>query len=866
MIESPGKIEKISHMLNDKKTEYKVQASFGHIIDLDPKSMSIDFTDNFNPIYVVKEDRQNVVNELKKSIKNAKEIVLASDPDREGEGISWGIVTEFNIKDYKRVTYNSITKDVILEALKNPRKLDMNLVHAQQTRRILDRIIGYKLSPLIGKHLHNFRLSAGRVQSVIVELIIDKENEIKDFYQKEESSYYKFVGMFFETKKKLMKANLLTKKITNKVTEEVPKKKKKKSEENKEENEEENKLTSKIAKINSGEDAKNLISLMMKSKYIVGSIREHESLRYPSPPFSTSTIQQEASRKFGFQSKQTMMAAQKLYEAGLITYMRTDSIDMSKEGIEKIGKFIVSEYGEEYHKETHYKAKVANTQEAHECVRIIDPNIKEATGKNIGASESRLYSLIWKRTVACQMSPAKFNVININIDISKVKEYYFMTQIEQLLFSGFLKVYNLINVEKDDNEDEENKVIDVSIPKKGTELNVDNITATQEYNKPPSRYSEASLINQLDPSHLNIGRPSTYAIEINNIQDRNYVEKKDIEGIEKECVILTWDGKDKLEESSKKIMLGHETNKFVPTSLGIIVNEFLMQYFPEIMDYKFTAKMEENLDKIAEGNLDWITVMKEFYDKFNPLVEKLSEISPTETSFLDKHSRVVGKHPKTGLDIIATIAKFGPVVKMCNDKKKCTYAPIKKPLTIENITVEDALKLFEWPKTLGTYENKPMTLNKGKFGYYLKYSGDETLAIKVTEEFTEENILNLDLDKAIKLIEENNKKNLWMGKDEENKYVVKNGKYGDYVSVKPLTKSKKVKSANYKLPKDTVIKDLTLEKIQEIVKEAKTKKRTFKKKAKIERTKTKNKKVVKKKVVKKKEKKLSKKDLVEIFS
>jgi DNA topoisomerase-1 len=849
LIESPGKIEKITHILNEKEEKYKVQASMGHIIDLDPKKMSIDFENNFTPIYIVKDEKKNVVSELKKSAKKAQSIILASDPDREGEGISWGIVTELNIKDYKRVTYNSITKDEILEALKNPRDLDMNLVHAQQMRRMLDRIIGYKLSPLIGKHLHNFHLSAGRVLSVIVELIIDKENEIKDFFQKEESSYFKFVGEFFEDKQKILKSNLFEKKEEKKNTEEVPKKKKKKTdtEETKDDT-----LTSKVAKISNGEEAKSLMDLMMKSKYIVGSTREHESYRYPSPPFSTSTLQQEASRKFGFQSVTTMMAAQHLYEAGLITYMRTDSINMSKEGIEKVGKFIVQEYGKEYHKETHYKAKTANTQESHECVRVVDPNIKEAKGKNISASEIRLYSLIWKRTVACQMAPAIFNVIAVNIEISKVKEYYFMARLEKLIFAGFLKVYNLVNAEKEDDEDE-NKISDVSIPKKGTELNVDNITATQEYNKPPSRYNVASLISQLDPSHLNIGRPSTYSIEIEHTKERNYVEIKDIEGFEKECAVMVWDSKD-LKETTKKIMLGHETNKFVPTSLGMLVNDFLMKYFPDIMDYKFTAKMEENLDKIAEGKLDWIKVVKEFYDKFNPEVEKLMKI-PEDKSFLDEHSRVIGKNPKTGLDMIATIAKYGPVVKMCQKTNKCVYAPIKKPLTIETITLEEALKLFDWPKSLGTYEGKQITLNKGQYGYYLKYSVDEKLALKLTEE----ELSTLDLEKATKLIEENNKRNLWFGKDSDNKYVVRNGQYGDYVSVKSL--KKKTKAVNYKLPKDTVIKDLTLEKIQEIVKIAKSKKKTFRKKVpKTARTKTKKPNKVKK------EKKLSKKELNEIFN
>ena len=837
--ESGGKIEKIQHILGDN---YIVIASYGHIIDLDKHDISINFSDNFQPIYKVLDGKEIVISKLQKAFSKCDDVLLATDKDREGEMIAWSLARELKIDNPKRIAFTSITKKDLLDAVKHPCKINNDLVDAQKLRRLLDRIIGYRISPLLWKSIGSGQLSAGRVQSVVVKLIIEKENEIKDFFKCDSVSFFKTYGEFMDKNKKIFKSYLYIKDQDGDIKK------------------------GKISQIIKLEEAKIVMKQIMKSSFKISDFNERESLRYPSPPFTTSTLQQEASRKYGFSAKRTMTTAQHLYEAGFITYMRTDSMNLSDEALKSIGDFVISKYNNEYYKKTNYTSKVKNTQEAHEAVRPTDVKvlgISDNSKSKIGVDEIKLYSLIWKRSVASQMTPAKFNIISIQIDISKCNDYYFVSQIEKNIFPGFLTVYNLSNIEHDDkndddknddnkNDDDKNddkNDDDIIIPKIGSKLDIKIVNSTQEYKRPPTRYNEATLISKIDPKNLNIGRPSTYASIIDKIQNTGYVNKEDNEGIEKESIVLSWDGEAKIEEDIKKIILGNDKNKFVPSSLGILVNDFLIQYFPNIMDYKFTADMEDQLDDVASGKLKWNIVLENFYKTFQLLIEKLNNtIKPKE--IVDKYERVLGNHPESGKKIVATIAKYGSIVKLIDNEKKSKsiIAPIKKPLTLENITIVDALKLFEFPKTLGKYGKKIATLNRGKYGYYLKVG-----EIKISLDITEEDISEFDIDDAIKAIAEKNKNILWQIEDATNNYIILDGKYGKYINTKPLKGKKKAK--NYKLPEDINIDDLTLEKILDIISNSyknRGRKKSTKQKPIDENNETdkKPKKVIKKKTIK----------------
>jgi len=845
IVESPGKVKKIQAILGDK---YIVMASVGHIIDLDSKKLSIDVNNNFEPEYNVLPDKGKVVAELKKAYKKSDDVLLATDEDREGEMIAWSLAYVLGNKNSKRIVFNSITKDELLKAVKSPREIDNNLVDAQKARRVLDRIVGYEISPILWKSI-GASLSAGRVQSVVVRLIMDRETEIKEFFQNESQSYFKFDGKFKDAKKKDF-WTVLNKESNKKTKNE----KTDNDDEDKEDVEmEEKKLEEKgklrkgqKAKIENADDARGKLKLMMKSTYKIAGIGQRESLRYPSPPFTTSTLQQESARKLGMTVKRTMTAAQKLYEGGYITYMRTDSVNLSEEALKKIEKFVVSEYGKNYHRKVNYKAKTKNTQEAHEAVRPSDMDVKsDSLEGKLSNDEVRLYSLIWKRAVASQMAPAMFDVMTIQIDISKLDDHYFSTQIENLKFPGFLKVYN-IQPETPENEDEKEETWDIAIPKVGSKVDVASIIGTEEYEKPPSRYNEASLVNKLDPKNLNIGRPSTYATIINKIQERGYVRVEDIEGIKKEANIISWNGGKDIEEETKDIILGKETGKMVPTPIGTIVTNFLIKTFPDIMEYKFTSKMEDELDEVAEGSTKWYKVMDTFYKKFHPIVEKLIEKNAkNKESLLDENARVIGKHPKTKQEIVATIKRYGPVVAMCDEKKKCVYAPIKPPLTVENITLDDALKLFEYPKNLGKHEGKDVMLYKGKYGLYIKY-GDISINLN-GKEFNEDED---GIEKIIEYINQAKEKYLWEGKDGKTSYTIMDGKYGRFITVKDTaSKMIKKKPLFIKLPEDVKIEELTLDKVKEIV--AKGKETKYKSKVKKTEAKTGGAKTVKKPVTKK---------------
>lgn len=833
IVESPGKIKKLQAILGD---DYIVMASVGHILDLDPKKMSVDIENDFEPIYKIithgKMSKEEVVKDLKKAAKKAKDILLAADEDREGEMIAWSVanVLDLDIRKAKRITFNSITKTELEKAIKSPRVIDLNLVDAQKSRRILDRIIGFEISPILWKSI-GASLSAGRVQSVVTKILIDKENEIKEFLQKGESNYFKFTGKFEISKNKCLEANLFEKIV------------KKNKKENKKENEkEESKIKYERAKIENESGARNLMKLFMKSEYSISEINDKDTLRYPSAPFTTSTLVQEASRKLGFTVKRTNSAAQKLYEAGYITYMRTDSVNLSSEALENIKKFVNQKYGKEYHRIINYEGKSKNTQEAHEACRPTDvfvEYVKEGSKDKIGSDEVKLYNLIWKRAVASQMQPAKIKVTDIVIDANKVKDYNFITQINTIDFPGFLLVYNIKNLEKEEKDDKKNddedeeldedSIIDIKIPKVGTKLDVDNICSIQEYQKPPTRFNEASLVNKLDPKNLNIGRPSTYGTIINTIQERGYVVLGNIDGIEKDSLNMCWDG-NKMKENINKILIGKENNKLIPTSLGMLVTDFLIKNFSDIVDYKFTASMEDDLDMIAEGKKKWVKILDAFYKKFHPTVKKLLE---SKSTVISDNTRVLGTHPKLGHEISATIARYGPVIKMCTSKSKCIYAPIKEPLTKDTITLEQALQLLEYPKELGKHDGLSISLNKGKHGLYLKWGDVKASLENLPEEIIIKDKENITFDEAVSVIKNKRKNILWEHVEGKTVYSVLNGPYGYYIDVKDT--SKKIKTKPLRVPLKNIeekdIKNLTMDKIQEYIKQGlENKSNRFKKK------------------------------------
>lgn len=777
VVESPGKIKKLEHILG---AGYKVIASVGHIMDLDPKKMSIEIENNFNPIYIINADKTSVVKNLKEYAKISDDVLIASDEDREGETIAWCVAHVLGIKKPKRITFNSITKTELMKAVKSPRQIDNNMVNAQKARRILDRIVGYELSPLLDKHMGQKCLSAGRVQSVVARLIVDRENEIKKFFSGELESYFKFKGNFLSVDKSF-NANLYDLEGVNN----------------------DGVFKGNTSKIENETGARKFIEKCMKSVFKVAHIFSKKRTQGPSPPFTTSTLQQEGSRKFGFSSKRTMTAAQHLYEAGYITYMRTDSVNLSEEALQNIKKYVIERYGDNYYRRLEYKSKSKNTQEAHEACRPTDVYTESVENNNgkIGNDEIRLYSLIWKRTVASQMKPAEYNVTSIQISISEDKEHFFMTNIENLIFPGFLAVYNIENIEgEEDDEEGENK--NIQVPKIGEELKTNNIIGIQEYARPPGRYNEASLIDKLDPKNLNIGRPATYASIISKILEREYVKVVDIPGVEKDSLTLTWNGTDnEIIEEAEKVILGKEKNKFTPTHLGTLVTNFLLHYFPKIMDYKFTSGMEDKLDDIANGDLVWNEVLKEFYDEFHPLVmnnwAKKAEVE-------DKYTKLLGCDPKTGNEIYATMAKFGPVVKQIPKIGKPKYAPIKEPLLLESVTFNDAIKLFEFPKLLGKYEKNKVLLNKGEYGFYITMG---SFKFSVDKE-------NITLNEVIELIKSKQKKALAQFESDSKIFLVLEGPYGKYINV---SDNKTKKKYNISLPKDEDVKNLTLVKIQSII-------------------------------------------------
>lgn len=780
ILESPGKIKKVEQILGNN---YKAIASFGHVMDLNPKTMSIEIENNFNPIYIFNptndKNKQKVINDIKNWAKKVDDVYLASDPDREGENIAWSVAKLLNIKNPKRITYTSITKKDLLDAIKNPRNIDQNLLNAQKARRILDRIVGYELSGLLKKHIGQSH-SAGRVQSVVARLIVDRENEIKKFMGEPFKSFFKFKAEF-NYDGKTFNANLYQmNNIDSKNEKDFYK--------------------GGICKIENEEPSKKFLDNCIKSIFKVENIVNKKRTQGPSPPFTTSTLQQEANRKFGFTGKRTMTCAQRLYEGGYITYMRTDSVNLSEESLQNIKKFVIDTYGENYHRSVEYKSKSKNTQEAHEAIRPSDVFTTDVKiDDKIGPDEAKLYSLIWKRTVASQMKPAEYDTTSIQISISEEKNHFFATNLEKMTFPGFLLVYNINNIieENEDSEDVNNSNKDINIPEQGTILEANSISCNQEYVKPVGRYTYASLTEKLDPKNLNIGRPATYVSIIDKILQQNYVKIGDSEGVNVDCKTLIWyKDTNKINENKSIVVLGKEKSKYMPTPLGIVITYFLMVNFPKIMDYKFTADMEDKLDDIANNKLVWYKVLQEFYDDFHATVEKLKGENI-------HNAKLLGKHPVSGFNIYAMVGKYSSYVKMIdNNGKKVNTSSIPENITLENIKLNDAVKLLEYPKVLGKYNNKDIILHNSKDGLYVSCG---ILKCNIDNE-------NISLDSIIETFKEKQKRTF---ESDKKIYKICNGPYGAYINIYD-TKTKKSYNCGG-VPSDEDLSIITLERILEIV-------------------------------------------------
>ncbi len=759
IVESPAKAKKIEEFLGK---DYKVMSSYGHIRDLKKKELSIN-EKTMEPDYEIPEEKKKLVTELKTNAKKAKKIWLASDEDREGEAISWHLCEVLGLDEEKtnRIVFHEITKQAILDAIKNPRHLDMNLVNAQQARRVLDRLVGFKLSPILWRKVKP-ALSAGRVQSVAVRLIVEREREIQKF---QSVPYYRVTAIF---------ALISDSGNATEVKAELDQ------------------------RFNTHEEVEAFLEKCKDAKFMVESVTKKPLKRSPAPPFTTSTLQQEAARKLGFTVVQTMMIAQKLYESGRITYMRTDSVNLSTLCSNASKDEIIREYGKEYSQTRAYHTSSKGAQEAHEAIRPTYMNEPTIEGT---AQEKRLYELIWKRTIASQMADAQLEKTTININIGNTSEKFVATG-EVVSFDGFLKVY------LESTDDEEHAEDSSHIPpalKEGDELQRREILATEKYSLAPARYTEASLVKKLED--LGIGRPSTYAPTISTIQQRQYVVKGDKTGEERTFTIDSLKGI-KITQKLKKEMAGSEKGKLLPTDIGIVVNDFLMENFPNIMNYNFTADVEKKFDDIAEGKTEWTNWMKDFDKGFEPEVKEVLEARNQHKA----GERNLGNDPKTGKPVFVKIGRFGPVVQIgsAEDKDKPQFAQLPSDKSIETITLEEALELFKLPRELGDYEGITVTVGSGRYGPYILHNRKYVSIPK------EDDPLTITLDRAIELIKEKReaeeKRHLKVF-DEDDKMEILNGKYGPYIAYD---------GKNYRIPKakHESAEELTYEECMEIIKAA----------------------------------------------
>ncbi len=756
IVESPAKAKTIEKFLGK---DFHVTSSMGHIRDLEKKDAGIDLENNYIPKYIVSPDKKKIVADLKKLAKDAKLVWIASDEDREGEAIAWHLQEVLKLKPEKtkRIVFHEITKDAILKAVQNPRPIDINLVNAQQARRVLDRLVGFEVSPVLWKKVKP-ALSAGRVQSVAVRLIVEREREIINF---EASSAFRVTAIFL-----VPDANGNTVEL--------------KAELNK--------------RFETPEEARKFLEKCQDAEFSIADIQQKPSKRTPAAPFTTSTLQQEASRKLGYSVSQTMSIAQRLYESGKITYMRTDSVNLSELAINTAKKQITSQHGEKYHKFRQYTTKSKGAQEAHEAIRPTYLDQEEVSGT---AQEKRLYDLIWKRTIASQMADAELERTTVSIKVSNTTELFLATG-EVIKFDGFLRVY----MESNDNEEDSNEGKSLLPPVTvNQQLSTELIEATERFTQKPPRYTEASLVKKLEEQ--GIGRPSTYAPTITTIQNRGYVVKEDRPGVERQFLQLSLK-KGKLTEKEKTETTGAEKSKLFPTDIGMVVNDFLIKHFNQIMDFNFTASVEEDFDEIAEGKRVWNEVIDAFYKPFHQNIETALEVSERTNG-----ERVLGDDPKTGLPVSVKIGRYGPLAQLgetTEEGEKPQFASLRPGQILETITLEEALDLFKLPRDLGEYENKKVSVAIGRFGPYIRHDNKF-----VSLEKNVDDPYSVELPRAIELIEAKREKDrnaLIKTFEEDAELRILNGRWGPYIAYK---------KKNYKIAKGTDATQLSLEDCMKII-------------------------------------------------
>lgn len=755
IVESPAKAKTIEGFLGK---EFLVKSSYGHIRDLKKGNHGVEIEKAYAPVYEVPADKKAIVSELKKLSDAAETVWLASDEDREGEAISWHLKEVLKLKEEKiqRIVFHEITKNAILNAIDKPRRINYDLVNAQQARRVLDRLVGFEISPVLWRKVKP-SLSAGRVQSVAVRLVVEREREVMAFMTE---SAFRINALFIVEvagKKQQLKAELNERFKTEK-------------------------------------EAQAFLEQLKGRVFDVASLEKKPLKKSPAPPFTTSTLQQEASRKLRFSVSKTMKVAQDLYESGRITYMRTDSVNLSQLALGAAKNEVDSAYGEKYSKTRQFKTKTASAQEAHEAIRPTYFNVHRIEGDR---DQQSLYELIWKRAIASQMAEAEIEKTTLKIGISGLKPL-FIAEGEVILFDGFLKVY----LESDDDEEEEEKGNLLPAVVQGQLLDFENATATERYSRPPSRYTEASLVKKLE--ELGIGRPSTYAPTISTIQKRGYVERSELEGVVREYVVLQLK-QEQINREVKTEVTGADKGKMVPTDIGMLVNDFLLENFPKVMDFQFTAKVEEEFDLIAGGELDWTKMIDEFYKPFHANVESTIENSERATG-----ERILGEDPATGFQISVRMARFGAVAvktNLADAEAKPIYANLRTGMHLEGASLEDALELFKLPRTLGSYEDKEMSIGVGRFGPYVKHDGKFVSLKKGMDPMT------ITDEEAIVLIQEKREKdaNRLITDFPDAGIQVLNGMYGPYIA-----KGK----VNYKIPKGTEAKSLTLDEVLHLIETA----------------------------------------------
>lgn len=762
IVESPAKAKTIEKFLG---TGYKVLSSYGHIRDLKKRAFSIDIADNFKPIYEIPEDKKKVVEELKAEAKKADMVWLASDEDREGEAISWHLFEVLKLKPEKtkRIVFHEITKTAILKAIEHPRDINVDLVNAQQARRVLDRIVGFELSPVLWKKIKP-ALSAGRVQSVAVRLIVDREREIQGFVSE---ASFRVTAVFDDGNGNEVRAEL-------------------------------------NRRFKTKEEAKDFLEKCIGAEFKIEDITTRPVKKSPAAPFTTSTLQQEAARKLGYTVAQTMMLAQRLYENGLITYMRTDSVNLSELALGTSRETIVSLMGERYAKTRQYATKTKGAQEAHEAIR---PTYMANQSVEGTSQEQRLYELIWKRTLASQMADAELEKTTATISISGMEDV-FVAVGEVVTFDGFLRVYKE-SYDDDAEQESENRLLPQLVV--GQQFTNREIQAVERYTQAPPRYTEASLVRKLE--ELGIGRPSTYAPTISTVQQRGYVEKGNREGVQRTYEVLKLTA-GKIKESTRTEMTGSEKSKLLPTDVGTVVNDFLMEYFPAIMDYNFTANVEKEFDEVAEGEKPWTGLMEQFYQKFHPLVEQTLSVKSEHKV----GERVLGIDPSSGKPVSVKIGRFGPMAQIgsAEDEEKPRFAQLNKEHSLETITLEEALELFKFPRALGDIDGKPVTVGKGKFGPYIRYENTYVSIPKTVDP------LSVTLEEAEQMLKDKQeaeaKKVIKTFAENPNLQIL-NGRYGPYIAYQ---------KKNYKIPENVEPADLNLDACFKVIELQKEKSETRK--------------------------------------